>query len=141
MPTKWFAFLTNIFFTEYTSTLLTSKIIGGEDVEPRTNTYVVYIQRKDRHICAGALISDRHVLTAAGCVRQLRPPSFRGTTVVVGSFYLQEGGMNHHISYIMIHHNNDRSEEIPYNDIAVIGVSDFTKNSQNIMNRERMSIT
>ncbi|KAM4875428.1 granzyme A [Thomomys bottae] len=44
------------------------QIIGGNEVIPHSRPYMVLLQLKKKNICAGALIAEDWVLTAAHCV-------------------------------------------------------------------------
>ena len=119
-----------MFCIESTQTLLTNKIIGGENVQPQNYTYVIYLQRRGCHICSGALISDKHAVTTARCVRGLYGPHFRKTFVVLGSIYLNHGDRKY-IEKIVPHSMFSKGTGSLYiNDIAVIIVSDSMQNSQ-----------
>lgn len=61
--------LTKISFSSSQS--ISPKIIGGRDAEINEFPYMVSIRRTDQidfHICGGAIISERTVLTAAHCM-------------------------------------------------------------------------
>ncbi|OXB54712.1 hypothetical protein ASZ78_006751 [Callipepla squamata] len=64
------------------------RIIGGREAKPHSRPYMVSVQSKGVHVCGGALLNPRWVLTAAHCV----PPSadVSRMTVVVGLHRLQE---------------------------------------------------
>ncbi|KAL1426439.1 hypothetical protein MTO96_003439 [Rhipicephalus appendiculatus] len=47
------------------------RVVGGVAADPAP--WMVQLLRGRKHICAGALVSPRHVLTAAHCVQQHRP--------------------------------------------------------------------
>ncbi|XP_067878700.1 uncharacterized protein [Heterodontus francisci] len=44
-----------------------TEILGGREVKPHSRPYMVSIQMNKHHICGGALIAQRWVLTAAHC--------------------------------------------------------------------------
>uniref|UniRef100_UPI00398F6AD9 transmembrane protease serine 9-like n=1 Tax=Pristiophorus japonicus TaxID=55135 RepID=UPI00398F6AD9 len=44
-----------------------TEIIGGREVKPNSRPFMVSIQLNEQHICGGALIAPRWVLTAAHC--------------------------------------------------------------------------
>ncbi|VDP10782.1 unnamed protein product [Soboliphyme baturini] len=63
------------------------RIAGGTDALPGQWPWVVALYKKARLICAGSLIEDNFVLTAAHCVYSNQNPSIY--TVLVGSTHLR----------------------------------------------------
>ncbi|XP_032059801.1 granzyme M [Aythya fuligula] len=64
-------------------------IIGGHEAKPHSRPYMVSVQSGGVHICGGALVQQRWVLTAAHCiVRRLKGP----VKVVVGLHHLWDRG-------------------------------------------------
>ena len=73
----------------YLTESLEGKLIGGFADESGNKKYVVSIRYNDGHYCTGCLISKRHVLTAAQCLKEFLihriVPDFKNYSVVVGS--------------------------------------------------------
>lgn len=73
-------------------------MVGGVVADPAP--WMVQLLRGRKHICAGALVSPRHVLTAAHCVQQDRP-NLR--------LRLAEGA-EHAPQHVLVHEGFDASE-------------------------------
>ena len=117
------------FFSEFNSTLLTSKIINGEDVIQGTYTFLAYLKRDDRYICTGAFVSASRVITAATHIVNLKPPHYGNTKVVFGSVSIESGGTIRSIRKIKAFRiYRHRENRIPAHNIAKVDVSDTLSN-------------
>ncbi|XP_070393655.1 trypsin-4-like isoform X2 [Dermacentor albipictus] len=74
------------------------RVVGGVVADPAP--WMVQLMRGRKHICAGALLSPRHVLTAAHCVQQHRPDL---------RLRLAEGSV-HAPRQVLVHEDFDASE-------------------------------
>ncbi|XP_075748997.1 trypsin-4-like isoform X1 [Rhipicephalus microplus] len=74
------------------------RVVGGVAADPAP--WMVQLLRGRKHICAGALVSPRHVLTAAHCVQQHRPDL---------RLRLAEGA-EHAPQHVLVHEGFDASE-------------------------------
>ncbi|XP_078097111.1 transmembrane protease serine 9-like [Mustelus asterias] len=64
----WVSFLAfRIIFLTWQGCAWGTEIIGGHEVKPHSRPYMASIQMNKQHICGGALIRPRWVLTAAHC--------------------------------------------------------------------------
>ncbi|XP_073717843.1 duodenase-1-like [Misgurnus anguillicaudatus] len=55
------------------------RLVNGTEAKPHSRPYMVSVAKNGRHICAGFLISDQFVLTAAHCRDEVRRPTANGS--------------------------------------------------------------
>ncbi|KAG5327321.1 CTR2 protein, partial [Pseudoatta argentina] len=67
------------------------RLIGGQPAIESEFPYQVSVRYYNLHICSGALISDRHVLSAAHCICGLIDEPSEELSVHTGSINLKEG--------------------------------------------------
>ncbi|XP_023952537.2 achelase-2-like isoform X1 [Bicyclus anynana] len=84
-----------------------TRIIGGNATTIEKYPFTVQVLYNSQLSCGGALITRRHVLSAAHCFvasngQQVSPVYF---SVRVGSTYLNTGGTVHPVSEVIIHQN------------------------------------
>ncbi|CAH4035082.1 chymotrypsin-1-like [Pieris brassicae] len=94
-----------------------SRIVGGTDASESLAPYQVSLRRTDRldyHFCAGSIISENWILTAAHCKEGKEADQI---TAVVGTNKLSSGGDHYEINKIIIHENFEA--EVLHNDIAL----------------------
>ena len=102
------------------------RIVGGKRALIEKYPYQVSIRRirhsRSQHFCGGAIISNRHILTAAHCVNELRKKD-RQFAVYTGSDDSQEGGVRRSIRKAWRHENwHFKPVDLLY-DIGIIEVS------------------
>ncbi|KAJ8687781.1 hypothetical protein QAD02_023575 [Eretmocerus hayati] len=93
------------------------RIVNGDPAKIEDHPYEVIIEIKYIELfCAGAIISDRHIVTVARCARfaQVKRAIIRS-----GSSRKNFGGDEHNISLVTIHQDWEGDEE---NNIAVVKV-------------------
>ena len=73
------------------------KIINGDKASAEW-PWMVSLQRENRHFCAGSLISDEFVLTAAHCI-----PRLRSFDIVAGTNVLNSNRIVYQPSRVIIH--------------------------------------
>ncbi|XP_039307337.1 chymotrypsin-2 isoform X2 [Solenopsis invicta] len=74
-----------------TRALRTRRLIGGHPAIESEFPYQASLRYYNLHICSGALISDRHVLSAAHCICGLIDEPSEELNVYTGSINLKEG--------------------------------------------------
>ncbi|NWS69088.1 ACRO protein, partial [Crotophaga sulcirostris] len=95
-------------------------ILGSKNAQPGAWPWIVSIQKKEKnfvHVCAGTLIAQQWVLTAAHCFRNTRAKR----RVLVGGTHLVPKGPRtqvHNIRTIIVHEDYDNVTHS--NDIALV---------------------
>lgn len=80
------------------------RIAGGEDSDSKEFPFQVSLRYSDAvHICGGALISERHVLSAAHCVCELFEEPYDDLTVVTGTRNVKRGGQVQRVKSVHCH--------------------------------------
>lgn len=97
--------------------------MNGQGVSILDFPYQASLRFSNRHLCGGSIISERHILTAAHCVRHDQTPPYTGLSVVTGTSYVLTGGTVHEIANITVHEGLKCTETRCVNDIAVIKVT------------------
>ncbi len=89
---------------------------GGTEARPHSFPWHVSVQYEEQHICAGTLIDDRHVLTAAGCFQRsfIHIPY----SVVLDAHFLSNS--THRISIDRFKFHSDYNGMTSENDIGLI---------------------
>nr|XP_032524846.1 trypsin, alkaline B-like isoform X1 [Danaus plexippus plexippus] len=100
-----------------------TRIIGGNNTSIEKYPYTVQILYDSQLSCGGALITSRHVLTAAHCfvASNGKIVSPRYFTVRAGSTYLDRGGNVYSVSAITVH--GSYNTPVRSNDIAIVTLS------------------
>ncbi|XP_063982964.1 chymotrypsin-2-like [Diachasmimorpha longicaudata] len=93
------------------------RMSGGTEADSSVIFYQASLRSDDYHFCGGAIISEKHILTAAHCVADLFVPPYDDLTVVTGSGALR-GGNQHEVFNVSWH--QEFHLESRANDIAVI---------------------
>lgn len=103
------------------------RLVGADIAEPGEFPYQVSLRLQGKHFCGGALITKRHVLTAAHCVFPFeeRPILAKFLTVVAGTNSLLRGGKSYKVKALSKYSKYyDQTEDPDFMyDIAVITVS------------------
>ncbi|XP_073952290.1 chymotrypsin-1-like [Choristoneura fumiferana] len=98
----------------------TLRIIGGHEAPSKFGYYHASLQNlTGSHVCGGAVVSERHVVTAAHCVQGTEPQYIK---IVVGTTNLDEGGKQYDVEAIKIYNDFNFSERA--NDIAMLKISE-----------------
>lgn len=92
------------------------RLSNGHNANPGQFPFMVSFRlQTNRHLCGGAIITQRHVLTAAHCVvHNLNPALY---IVAVGAHTLEDGE-RHNLIRITVHQNFQPSSRL--NDISVL---------------------
>lgn len=81
-------------------------IIGGKDAPVGKYPYQVSLRFNDTHICAGSIIDNFNVLTAASCVVEMQCLLDK-LKVHVGTNFLNETGYVYDVASVSVHQNYD----------------------------------
>ena len=86
---------------------LMGKLGGERPVIPSDYTFVASLRRHDLHICSATLLSNRHALTAATCLKGFLNesiiPSFDQFTLVAGRYDIDNGTTVFEIEQVQVH--------------------------------------
>ena len=124
------------FFSAFNSSLLKSKIVGGNPAALADFPYMVFFIENNIYIgCGGCLVSKTNILTSAHCIVDFaKTGNYDTLRVVVGTVSLQYGGNEHTIKHISISDQYLFDERTIRGDIAVVTVSLFVTLLFNILN-------
>ncbi|XP_063548093.1 chymotrypsin-1-like [Cydia strobilella] len=127
--------ITALFITDSQESTL--RIIGGDEAPPKFGYFHASLQNlTGHHVCGGAVVSDRHVVTAAHCVLSAEPQYIKA---VVGTTNLDEGGNSYDLESIRIF--NDFNFSNRANDLAIIKLAKpFNSNDVEIIEIDQMSL-
>ncbi|XP_011504640.1 PREDICTED: chymotrypsin-1-like [Ceratosolen solmsi marchali] len=100
------------------------RIVGGQDADVRTYPFVAVFKHVGQlhFFCGGAIISNRHVVTSAICLRK-ELNDFRHLRVYTGISSDPNTGTSHEVKKILIHPRfsaTRNSDEMFLHDIAVV---------------------
>ena len=112
--------------SKFTPTFV-GKLGGERSVNSSNYRSVASFRRDDVHICSAILISNRHALTAATCLKEIlneiEIPSFDQFTLVAGGFDIDNGTKVFKIEQVQIHHRFSYHSPNPVHNIGVIRVN------------------
>ncbi|XP_011310446.1 transmembrane protease serine 9 [Fopius arisanus] len=98
------------------------RIVGGNLAAQGEIPYIVSISRGGHHFCGGSIISNRHILTAAHCVTDIRPAQVSSLRVRAGSLSSRSGGKLYIPEKIDIDPRYKAGETTSPHDIAIITI-------------------
>ncbi|XP_076766920.1 uncharacterized protein LOC143433467 [Xylocopa sonorina] len=104
------------------------QIIGGNNANPGQFPYQVSLRQNGRHFCGGTLVTQKHVVTAAHCIRGIVSAPYHDFTVVTGTISLKSGGQSHRVAAAV--YNPDfkpTASESFANDVAVVTLADTVR--------------
>ncbi|UJR08931.1 hypothetical protein I4U23_013183 [Adineta vaga] len=110
------------------SSLTSSRIVGGSSARPHSWPWIVSIRQSNSFndpgtmICAGSLINEKYVLTAAHCFYEINHLLLSNYFIVIGAHYINDtNSKRFQIQSIKIHENYDHN--LFSYDIALIELS------------------
>ncbi|KAF5287637.1 hypothetical protein FQA39_LY15840 [Lamprigera yunnana] len=104
-------------------TMFESKIVGGADAGEGQYPFIVSIRYfgSAEHVCAGSIISQEWVVTAAHCVDKISPQDLK---IVAGTNHLTHGGVVYDVEEIIVHEKYD--SYYVKNDVALLKIAPIT---------------
>ena len=115
------------FFTEFNYSMsLKPKLLGGVQALSGYGKYMASFLHGNLHLCSAFLISNKHVLIAAHCLRDFlinkTIPNFKEYCVVVGLYDWNIGGICHLIEEVQVLSSYNHSIHNPSQDVGLITV-------------------
>ncbi|OWR41433.1 Serine protease P145 [Danaus plexippus plexippus] len=96
----------------------TPRLVGGDRIPIELGKFHASLQNVTRHhVCGGAIISQKHVVTAAHCVFNAEPKYIH---VVIGTANLDNGGLMYSVESVYVH--DDYNSTLRLNDIAILKI-------------------
>ncbi|KAK6635458.1 hypothetical protein RUM44_000709 [Polyplax serrata] len=96
-----------------------TRVVGGRPADPKQWPWMVSLIRNREHFCGGCLITDKHVLTAAHCLKGINPKT---VVVRLGEHDLQRieetRTQDFRVAEVVPH--NDFNANTYENDIAIV---------------------
>lgn len=102
------------------------RIIRGSEAENGEFPYQVYLKNyRTRLFCGGSIISSKHILTAAHCVKNNK--YLNNLYIYIGSVNLWRNGLYYNVQSVNIHpkYIGSSTGRVTKNDIAILTVSIF----------------
>ena len=100
-----------------------SRIYNGVPASIKDYPYLVSLRVCGLHTCGGAIISDRHILTAAHCTHGSFNYPYDNVTIHAGSTETDKPGYVYRVAKVTEHPQYVKTSNHFANDIAVITVS------------------
>ena len=104
---------------------LEEKIVSGKEVTSMYFKCIVALKEDDKHFGTAAFISEKHLVTAAECLRGFftcENPDFKKFYAWVDSYDLFYEGKKYHFEQVEIHEGYDFETRFPAANIGVITV-------------------
>ena len=112
------------------TTIITSRIVGGEAAPDYAWGWMVSLQRLGGHICGATLLTSEYAVTAAHCVED-DMNNISVLSILAGTNYLNNNSITtiqqRSIINVIMHPNYDSSTDL--NDIAILKFSPLTMSS------------
>ncbi|CAF1668866.1 unnamed protein product, partial [Adineta ricciae] len=115
--------------TQLPTISLSSRIVGGVQARKHSWPWIVSVRQHDlvmsagTMICAGSLINEKYILSAAHCFYEIDPLLLSNYFVVIGAHYLNDtNSKRFQIQSVKIHENYDH--KLFTSDIALLELSD-----------------
>ncbi|XP_044006045.1 trypsin-4-like [Aphidius gifuensis] len=99
-----------------------SKITGGNSVSITNFPHQVSIRFMKYHVCAGSIVSDKHILTTASCISAENPRIIYANLEILSGTEdrIDENGAIHQVKLIIFHEDYKGIEHYWQNDLAIL---------------------
>ena len=131
--------LLNSPFSTANDNYISTYVVGGTDSVEDAWPWMVYV-RAENNICAGTLIDERTILTAAHCLYDSDKIEISASdiTVSIGVHDIRSNSTDSTITQTKIHSGYDLTTTVSSNDIALLRL---TTSTENITTVDRASVT